>query len=567
MKLGQRGLRVGQSIAPQEWRKLLSAELRKQRSSSVLDQAQKIKALAEAEKANASALKERLETLRTASIAFVVLYGVLALFCYCFFLAKFIPSGVTAGDTLLFTFLALALGAIGLMFAFGGVLIWFPLTVPLPGAKKAPQISVTEVRRAASWYFGFYAFVGLLHAGLTFIATRTIDSLNWTSWTWLSDITTPALIKIQQQINGYFWCFFFLSWILLAIFSGATLWKRGAGKMTCGVMGVGCSLVALIVLELVRIPQGWTIVGGTLIGGEFLAFAMDPSIGQGTERRMRPIGQTLTFAALALLLPVFVVATFHGEYSKVGIASMTFGNFGLYADDAAMEVSASNLQTLIAAADLQGDTLDACRGQDGSAVVTGLKVWWHGIGNRSHVEIPHTNSQSTQGVVVDLDTAQARLIRNHRARCMDLPGTYFESGIGRLTDDGRKELLDAVQRWTRREMDGGQLDQIRIVGHADPMAPTGGSTNRSLSNSRAQAVGQALRESGLIKSFFAQDAATIANKLRIEGDAARQPLKDCPSQLPISERRECNAVNRRVELRLLFGPKPTNPPISETLPR
>ena len=181
-----------------------------------------------------------------------------------------------------------------------------------------------------------------------------------------------------------------------------------------------------------------------------------------------------------------------------------------------------------------------------------VKVWWHGIGTRSHVELPRA---SAPGVVVDLDTAQAHLIRNHRARCMDLPGAYFDSGSGQLTDDGRKELLDAVSRWTQREMNDARLEQIRVVGHTDPMTPASGTTNRALSNERAKAVVQALRDSGLLKEFFTQDASTLSGALRIEGDAARQPLKECSTSSSLAERRECNAVNRRVELRLFFGPK------------
>lgn len=256
-------------------------------------------------------------------------------------------------------------------------------------------------------------------------------------------------------------------------------------------MSAVTGFVLLTVLQLVRVPQGFVIVLGAVLGGEFLAFALNPAVGRGADRKTRPLGQTLTFAALALLLPLFLISVFHDDDGKVSIASLIFGNFGIYLDDAAMEVSPANLQTLVAAAELQGDTLDICRGPDGSAVVTGLKVWWHGIGSRSHVELPH--AMGTPGVVVDLDTAQARLIRNQRSRCMDLPGTYFESGAGRLTDEGRNELLDALQRWTLREMKDDQLAQIRIIGRADPMVPSAGVTNRSLSSERASARGRSRR--------------------------------------------------------------------------
>lgn len=140
------------SITPLERRKLLAAELRKLRSSATLDAAEKTKALAEADKAKASTWKERVETLRAAAIGFTVLYGITALFCYCFFIAKFMPSGVTAGDTLLFSFIALALGAIGIVLAAAGVMVWLPVTLPIePKAKSKASVKGTK------WAAGIYA--------------------------------------------------------------------------------------------------------------------------------------------------------------------------------------------------------------------------------------------------------------------------------------------------------------------------------------------------------------------------------------------------------------------------
>ena len=125
----------------------------------------------------------------------------------------------------------------------------------------------------------------------------------------------------------------------------------------------------------------------------------------------------------------------------------------------------------------------------------------------------------------------------------------------KLTNEGRKDLVDAVGRWALHKMKDAQLERIRVVGHTDPMTPAAGSTNRALSNDRAQAVVQALRESGMLKDFFSLDASSLSGALHIEGDADRQPLKECAASSSISERRECNAVNRRVELRLFSGPK------------
>jgi outer membrane protein OmpA-like peptidoglycan-associated protein len=535
------------STTPLERRKLLAAELRKLRSSATLDAAEKTKALAEADEAKASTWKERVETLRAAAIGFTVLYGITALFCYCFFIAKFMPSGVTAGDTLLFSFIALALGAIGIVLAAAGVMVWLPVTLPIE-PKAKPNASV----KGTKWAAGIYAAACVAYLVMNLWASWTPAVGQWVPHCLKFITTTPPLLA--AYLDAHLGLVLLAAWALIAILSSLTLYTRGAGLVTSLAFGLGGSVLVLLALSLVRFPQGLSIVGGAIIGGEFLAFALDPTIGQGADRKSRPFGQTVALAALGLIMPVFMIAVTYSDRVKPSISSITFGNLGLYADDAAMEVTAANLQTLVAAADLQGDALDICRGPEGSAVVTGLKVWWHGIGTRSHVELPRADGP---GVVVDLDTSQARLIRNHRARCMDLPGTYFDSGAESMTEDGRKQLLDAVQRWTQREMKDTQLEQIRVVGHTDPMTPAVGTTNRTLSNDRAQAVMQVLQDSGVLRGFFVRDTESLAAALRIEGDAARQPLKECPANSSLSERRECNAVNRRVELRFLFGPKST----------
>ena len=525
-------------------RKALAWHRRDLSSRLALEAAERTKALAEADKARAeadkavtSAWKDRTETVRATGVAFAVLYGMVALFCYCFFKASFIPSGVSVGDTLLFAFLALALGLIGAMIAGCGVVAWLPILFDLEPARVAKASDMVRTR----FWGAAYIIACLFHAVL--IANSRFIEVDW--------LAKPLLMSDLSSEDKFVIAFFLLSWLSIAWTSWKTLRARGCDRGTCSLLGGGGGFLVTVGLELVRLPFGWIFILCALIAGSFLSVALDTSRTTDGEVRKKPVGATLAGVAITLLFPVFVAALVP-DGAGIGIAPLTFGKLGLYTKDAALQVNAANLQTLTAAADLQGDPLDVCRAPDGSAVVTGLTVWWHGIGTRSQVELAH---RTGRGVLVDLDATQARLIRNQHGHCRDLPGAYFESGVATMTAEGEAQLTKTLDRWLSRSLSQGPINQIRIIGHADPMAPGSATTNQKLSKLRADAVDKVLRGMKSMKSFYA-DTAPIDDRLRIEGSSTTLPLKDCALTRSDAERRECNAINRRVELRVVFGLPP-----------
>lgn len=382
-----------------ERRRFLAAELRKLRSSVALDRAEEARALAETERAEAFAWQIRIGNFRTVGVGFAVLFGMSTLFCYCFFSANFIPSGVSAGDTLLFAFLALALGVSGLMLALAGAAAWLPL---MPSAGR-PAPGTTDASKAGRRCALVYGVTCLLLTSLMFLAIRDADVRHGT--------------RLLSFIHEHLLASSLLAWLAFALPAGATLWKRGVGVATTVGWSFICGLGWLSLLQLLQFRHGPVIVWGAALGGEFLALALFSAARHGIQPKARLFGETFAFVAAAALLPVLVLAiASHGD-REGGIAALVFGGFGLYADDAVMEVSTANLRTLVAAAELQGGSLDVCGESDGGAIVTGLKVWWHGIGARSRVELPRDGAP---GIMVDLDATQAHLIGNSHARCLDL---------------------------------------------------------------------------------------------------------------------------------------------------
>lgn len=108
------------------------------------------------------------------------------------------------------------------------------------------------------------------------------------------------------------------------------------------------------------------------------------------------------------------------------------------------------------------------------------------------------------------------------------------SGIRDLSQEGRARLDEVVARL--RGM--GEIDQVRVVGHADP---TGNAqANQRLSEARARSV----------KSYLIAKGVR-PNLIITSGLGDTQPVVQCDASLPRDELRECHAPNRRVEIEIV----------------
>ncbi len=113
-----------------------------------------------------------------------------------------------------------------------------------------------------------------------------------------------------------------------------------------------------------------------------------------------------------------------------------------------------------------------------------------------------------------------------------------KSGIRNLSKDGKARLDEVVAKLKGM----GDIDQIRVVGHADP---TGNAkANRKLSEARAKSIKSYLVAKGV------KPGVIITSGM---GDS--QPVVQCDANLPSAELKECHAPNRRVEIEIVAKPK------------
>lgn len=114
-----------------------------------------------------------------------------------------------------------------------------------------------------------------------------------------------------------------------------------------------------------------------------------------------------------------------------------------------------------------------------------------------------------------------------------------KSGIKNLSKEGKLSLDEVI---TKIQSMMSSVDQVRVVGHADP---TGNSKlNQALSEARAKSVKAYLVAKGV-----------KPNVIITSGMGDTQPVTQCDKNLAKAELRACHAPNRRVEIEILGSPK------------
>lgn len=113
-----------------------------------------------------------------------------------------------------------------------------------------------------------------------------------------------------------------------------------------------------------------------------------------------------------------------------------------------------------------------------------------------------------------------------------------KSGIKDLSQDGKAKLDEVVAKLKGM----GEIDQIKVVGHADPTGKA--KSNMRLSEARAKSI----------KSYLIAKGVK-PNVIITSGMGDTQPVVQCAADLPKAELRACHAPNRRVEIEIVAKPK------------
>ncbi|MDN7487256.1 OmpA family protein [Burkholderia sp. AU45274] len=490
-------------------------------------------AASEAERADLLAKRvESISNLASFSYKIAAAAGALITLGYLFNI-KFFPSGLTPGEVVFFVFVAIAFGFVYVVLLMYGAI-------------------------SSIWFVHLISFLERVYNR----PPRTISAANW-----------PSLRKLvsQRKIKK----FARFRWAVLTKFrkSRKQVQERrkasGAAEysMPREVQG-GAYLFMSVMMFAVMVLLAWVyhdvslarlLIAFFLAGFIALVITGLPAerLGFSTlnDKHSRPPAWVRWL--FVAIIPLGIVLLFGGPQP---LMNLVFERLGIRIPDVSIEVNESERGTIERISDVVGHPILDCRRiEGGRLLIHGADVLWTGVGNTSFVSFsvlePKDNvsfgndRRAIRYATLRLDTGAMRVVSAKPPinPCFDLANDMlFKTGSFELTSLAQtqlKSVMSAIEAsgTPRRIVVRGHSDARHITG---PLAETLGD-NQRLSELRASAVATVLRR--LIAN---QDVEIVST-----GAGSREPKVKCPSETTGTryEVEQCNAPNRRVEIRVTYA--------------
>lgn len=463
-------------------------------------------------------LKEKVETYGAIAALFYKIsaaIGAIIVFAYLFEIG-FFPTGLTAAEVIFFIFVAMGFGLLYL-------------------------ILITFAAVSAIW---------LINAGVwlrnCLIFERRRGTARWKAWQLPQ--STPAIrfhrirfraTRISKRVHhplhpelrgGFYLCLSIAFSVLLL--SLAMLTKDHSVRPEVGIFLAG--LVALISAN-VEMKENKIKAGkkGLWTSSWFRAF-------------------------LTLGFPLVILFTFGGGTE---LLHLVFQRFGIRTLNASVEIPVAELDSVERIADAQNRPLLDCRRSSAGdkLLVHHANVLWTEVGSTTDLSFEVYGAPQARWLAPDpgplqqatlkLDTASIHILdaKPPLNPCFDLPNDMlFGSASYELTAEAKDELralASSIQH-------DGQPARIIVRGHSDARRIGGRmerdvGDNQRLSERRAEAVAQALRALMKVPGLV----------ITSEGVSSREPKVSCPAggSTTLYEAQQCNAPNRRVEIRVTYA--------------
>lgn len=374
----------------------------------------------------------------------------------------------------------------------------------------------------AYWAFSinFYPAGVTLSESLFFIFAALMFGLIYSLWYLLAIGTLHGLFHWRSKHIKFDWGMFLLGLVaasLLSIAAGASQ----SLKVLAPLVG------AMVLLTITWYWEPLPLYTPTAI----------------VKKRQR---DKVLFTIMAIFIPMLFVPD---VTAKIIVNSMQ--RLGFRQMDVSVSLDAGNqkiINDMVEEFDLR---LHNCGNrQHPERIVNHVNVLWHGMGERTLIEMPFITDSSGSPYQVELNRSGVNVIRRSGYRagiplCFTLDNDLlFDPYAFTLIADGTAALSDFAEKVkTYLEHSKRHITAIAVTGHSDrnPVRVANDS-NQKLSHRRAESVAKQLQ--------------SLSPNLRINIMAAgsHTSISNCARDLPKAELSECLAMDRRVEIVVLTQP-------------
>jgi outer membrane protein OmpA-like peptidoglycan-associated protein len=357
--------------------------------------------------------------------------------------------------------------------------------------------------------------------------------------------------------------FFYLLWLSLGLIGAYLLFypfseKLGKNDKSKWIQFTFGILFALMLIAIGFITGEYMTMVAPVISGIFFLTSTslwDPKPKDCSEDELQERARfRVIFVIISLLIPILLAAI----PAKL-LVNSSIKNLGIRKNNVSLILSKENYIIIENLAKELNIPLFGCStdADKGSVIVHNIDVLWHGIGERSLVEIPLPILDKRNTVArVELDSKGVKILElmnpssnqpNTIKSCINLSAdTLFDTYSSTPNQLGTKRLVELKKKISTYTK-GAELkiDSVSITGHTD-QAPVlkGGDSNIGLSKRRAEAVAVSLTD---LFTNLSKD------KIQVNGNGAMTPKSNCSEELSRLELNECRAIDRRVELEFFFS--------------
>jgi OmpA-OmpF porin, OOP family len=298
----------------------------------------------------------------------------------------------------------------------------------------------------------------------------------------------------------------------------------------------------------------WQVVAGfvpPLIGGWSFWLLLDSRGMQPSHTRLNRADFAkfrILFLAIGLGAPMFFALTITAAMQRAALR-----NLGIYSERAAVIASEEEFKAINATAQRLEIAVFGCN-VDGTDkhMVSGIRLWWSGIGDRVLIGIPDPSQPGKDAARIELKRDEVRVVRLRKDSLIEgcfpfARALWFDRFNDGLTVDGKKDL-DAFASRVAHSAKATRLEvkDVTVTGHADRTPVLDAKDNNlDLSRRRAKNVAEALQKAWVLGD----------EHVHVFGVGSRDSTTPCASTLDREAMSDCLSPDRRVDVRVVLAPE------------